>query len=239
MMNRFQLKKSTALYLVLISMVFATTAFSQETTFYKYTNAQGTVVITQSLQEIPPEKRETAETIQFSEITPKPPSDESDKILPENPLNQPLPLAEGFSEDQIKAAGEEAFIQGQRMLTRFFKDQHLLLGAYIVGGVIGFWMFSKLLKRLAGGFVTRIVMKLCMVVVLFSGIYLLYLSWLNKNVLNFNQAPSTVSNDGLIEQITTPSEILEKTEDVVEQFNQKTKEREALLNGMDNTLLAQ
>lgn len=104
---------------------------------------------------------------------------------------------------------------------------------YLLIGIVGFFIFSKGLKYVVGGLAARIVMKLILVVALFGGVYLFYVSWLNDTILEVNQNPSTAFSEHWPDQMTTPREILKKTEDIVDQFNQKAKERESLLKQMD------
>jgi len=217
----------TALFLVRLQSVKAET-------YYKYVAENGTVVITQNWDDVPKDQREKAEEVHF-EARP----DVTDEAQPSAKTeaagkDNARALKEIVNEEKIKAVGEETLYRGKTLLRSFFNDQKTLLIAYGLSGITAFFLFSKLLKRFAGGFVAKIVMKISIIVVIFSGVYLLYLSWLNKTVLNFNQSED-FSGQNLADQITTPGEILQQTQDVVDQFNENATQREAILNGMDGS----
>ncbi len=225
-------------FVCLAGLFFSTQVLAQSETFYKYVDKNGTVVITQNLKDVPKDQRKTMEEVNFeikdaaektSEQTTKPASEIG--ALGEE---QKAALKEFVTEENIKAVGAEAVRQGKELFASFIEDEKISLIVYVVVGIAGFFIFSKLLKRFTGGFVTKIVMKFAVVIVIFSGVYLLYLSWLSKTVLNFNPS-GDLSEKSLVDQMTTPGEILQQTQDVVEQFNSRTKEREALLNGMDDS----
>lgn len=230
--------KILRIFVCCAGLSFSSQVLAQSETFYKYVDKNGTVVITQNLNDVPKDQREAMEEVNFeikdaaekaSEQTTKPASEIG--ALGEE---QKEALKEFVMEGNIKAVGEEAVRQGKDVFASFIEDEQTSLIVYAVAGIAGFFIFSKLLKRFAGGFVTKIVMKFAVVIVIFSGIYLLYLSWLSKTVLNFNPS-GDLSEKSLVDQMTTPGEILQQTQDVVDQFNGSTKQREALLNGMDGS----
>ncbi len=230
--------KILGIFVCLVPLAFSNLVFAQSETFYKYVDKNGTVVITQNLKDVPKNQREAMEEVNFAI---KGVSEQGDEqiIKPSSKIRalgeeQKAVLKEFATEENIKAVGEAAVRQGKDLFASFFEDQKTVLIVYAVAGIAGFFIFSRLLRRFAGGFVTKIVMKFAVVIVIFSGVYLLYLSWLSKTVLNFN--PSGDSSDkNLVDQITTPGEILKQTQGVVDQFNRSTKQREALLNGMDGS----
>ncbi len=233
-MNHFFFSSKNQVFIG-VMLLMMTTSFVNASTFYKYLDEKGTMVITQTLDEVPLEKRPSAETIHLPD---GPMPNNTRAALETLQRAKPSDLNRNISQETIKAAGQETLKKGHALLNTFFEDQGTVLIAYFAGGLICFVLFSKILKRFVGSFVTQIVMKLAIVVVLFSGVYLLYLSWLNKTVLNFDQAAPAVSREKWTEQLTTPQEILEKTEGVVEQFNQKVKEREALLSEIKESTFA-
>lgn len=217
-LNMDLLPKILRIFVCFAGLSFSSQVLAQSETFYKYVDKNGTVVITQNLNDVPKDQRETMEEVNF-EI----------KGAAEKASEQTTKPA-----SEIATLGEEAVRQGKDVFASFIEDEQTSLIVYAVAGIAGFFIFSKLLKRFAGGFVTKIVMKFAVVIVIFSGIYLLYLSWLSKTVLNFNPS-GDLSEKSLVDQMTTPGEILQQTQDVVDQFNGSTKQREALLNGMDGS----
>ncbi|VAX27961.1 hypothetical protein MNBD_NITROSPIRAE01-1498 [hydrothermal vent metagenome] len=237
-LNMDLLPKMVRVFICLAVLFFSSQVLAQSEIFYKYVDKNGTVVITQSLKDVPKDQREKMEEVNF-EI-----KDAAEKISEQTTKSasevealgeeQKEALKEFVTEENIKAVGAEAVRQGKDVFASFIEDQKTSLIVYVVAGIAGFFIFSKLLKRFTGGFVTKIVMKFAVVIVIFSGIYLLYLSWLSKTVLNFNPS-GDLSEKSLVDQMTTPGEILQQTQDVVDQFNSNTKQREALLNGMDGS----
>lgn len=213
-------------------LLFSTQVFAQSETFYKYVDKNGTVVITQNLNDVPKDQRDRMEEVQFSNANDVEADGQGSFAGGPVGKDEGLALKAIVNEENIKAVGEETVRQGKAVLSSFFEDQKTVLIVYAVAGIAGFFIFSKLLKRFAGGFVSKIVMKLAVVIVIFSGVYLLYLSWLSKTVLNFDQ-PGDISEQNLADRITTPQEILQKTQDVVDQFNNSAEKREAILNNMD------
>ncbi len=233
-MSDFQKGLRVLIFVVLLFLVGQHAARSE--TYYKYVDESGTVVITQTLLDVPLDQREKMEEVNFAiEGSAKKAAEqgmEHTSKMGALAEEQKAVLKEMINEGNIKAVGEEAVRQGKDLFASFIEDQKTALIVYAVAGLAGFFMISKLMKRFVGGFVTKIVMKLAVVVVIFSGVYLLYLSWLSKSVLNFNPSGDS-SEKNRVHQITTPREILEQTQDVVDQFNNRAAKREALLNGMD------
>ncbi len=210
-----------------IALLLLSSPLLQAETIYKYTNKNGTVVFTKILEEVPIEQREKVEEVVLSDENTEALLEAKEELIPEEPF---IPK-EALTKEKLREIGTEKIRQGKETFASFFEDQQTLFIGYIIGGIIAFFIFSKILKRFVGGFVTMILVKLAIVVVLFCGVYIFYLSWLNKSVLNFDQVQD-ISEGTWTEQMTTPAEILEKSQDVVDQFNQKAKERETLLNGM-------
>lgn len=219
---------------VCISVLFFASEISvQSETYYRYVDENGTVVITQGLEDVPEDQRKYVKEVRF----PKQVEVESaGKAATENKVGQKqkTALKEIVDAEKIKAVGEEAARQGKVLFSSFIEDQKMLLVVYTVAGIVGFFLFSKLLKRFVGSSASKIVMKIAVAVAIFSGVYLVYLSWLNKSVLNFNQ-PEDLSAQTLADRITTPKEILQQTQRVVDQFNKNTRQRETILNGMDGS----
>lgn len=182
------------------------TPSSEGAVFYKYTDKNGTVVFTQSMEHVPLEMRTSVEEVHLQG------ADSS---------NGPK---------KIQTAAQEHMRTGKIRIASFIQDQRIVIIAYVIGIVAVFVLLSKMLKRFVGGFVVKCVMKCAIMIVFFSGVYLLYLSWLNKTVLNFNQGPSAADHRA---KMTTPSVILNHTQEVVDQFNDASKTPEALLNEMD------
>ncbi|GEM_PF-4716966 len=206
--------------IVLLLLFFSGLGLSQAETYYQYVDKNGTVVITQNRDDVPEDQRETMEEVHFSA---RPGVADEERITA---------LKEIVNEENIQAIGEKNLRRGKDWFSSFLGDRKILWIAYGVTGFAGFFLLSKLLKNMAGGFVSKIAIKISIIIVIFSGIYLLYLSWLNNTVLRFNQ-PGDFSEQGLADQITTPQEILEQTQEVVDQFNNNAAQRELILNGMD------
>lgn len=233
-MNRDNFLKITFVMLLGVVLFFAGPISAKSETYYKYVDKNGTVVITQNWDDVPENQRKNVEEVHFSERSRAEDKTRSSSEIEAVGKDEKAVFKKMITEEKIKEVAEESLRQGKALFSFFIKDQKTILMAYAVAGIAGFFLFSKLLKRFVGGFVTKIVMKLAVVVVIFSGVYLLYLSWLSKTVLNFNQ-PGNLSEQNMADQITTPQEILQQTQEVVDQFNKNASQREALLNGMDGS----
>lgn len=201
--------------------VFLTVKPSSEgVIFYKYTDKNGTVVFTQSIEGVPLEMRKSVEEVHL-------PGGDSKKAAKEEGLEND----NRFTQGEIQTATQENMREAKARMILFIQDQRIVIIGYVVGIVAVFVLLSKMLKRFLGGFIVKVVMKFAIIIVLFSGVYLLYLSWLNKTVLNFNQGLS--SSDHWTDQVTTPSMILNHTQEAADQFKDTSKARESLLNELD------
>lgn len=229
----YDFPKIIRVFLCVSMLFFASEISVQSETYYRYVDENGTVVITQGLDDVPKDQRKHVEEVRFPKQTKM---EGEDKVFTENKVEQKqeTDLKEIVDKEKIKAVGKETVRQGKALFSSFIEDQKMLLLVYTVAGIVGFFLFSKLLKWVFGSFVSKIVVKIAVVVAIFSGVYLVYLSWLNKSVLNFDQ-PGNLSAQTLADQITMPQEILQQTQKVVDQFNKNTRQREAILNGMDGS----
>ncbi len=189
---------------------------AEAATFYKYTDKKGTVVFTEDPNSIPPELRKSAERIDLPDSKEK-----SENIV------------SGRKDNETQV--EKQIRRGRDYISPYLKDQRFLVGGYVVGGILLYLTFSFILKRFIGSFLSRILLKLILMAALGSGAYILYMSWLSRNILDmggnstkgaFNQIKS-----GNI--ITTPGQIVDRTKEIVDQLNSKIEEQEDVIKDLD------
>ncbi|MFQ5730181.1 MAG: DUF4124 domain-containing protein [Waddliaceae bacterium] len=215
---RFLCIKVASIFLFVATTLLLAKFSVDAATFYKYTDKNGTVVFTEVFEQIPFDLRDSAKKMTMAD---------------EGLEKKSTPLISEDITNRIKnnQLGEKHIRQGREVLSSFLKDQKYLVIGYIVGGILLFIVLTSILKRFVSGFLSKIVIHFAIVVVLFSGGYLFYLSWLNETVLGFGQDSS--SSTALTDRITTPKEILEKTQLTVDQLNASSEAREKMLEELD------
>ncbi len=192
----------------LFFVVFIWGAVAEAATFYKYMDEKGTLVLTDRLEEVPSAFRKKIEKIELP-----------DGVTQE--MKDPLPLEE--IEEKIKDVpliAEEKIRVARTGLSSFLEDRKRMLMAYGLVAIVSWMVLFFLLKRIVGGLAAKIVLNLAVMAILFSGAYLIYLSWLNKTILNFN--PVGTEDKSIMEQLTAPQDLIDQTQTVVDQLNTKT-----------------
>jgi len=130
---------------------------------------------------------------------------------------------------------EKQIRSGRDYISTYLKDQRFLVGGYVVGGILLYLTFSFILKRFIGSFLSRILLKLILMAALGSGAYILYMSWLSRNILDmggnstkgaFNQ----IKNGNII---TTPGQLVDRTKEIVDQLKSRIEEQEDVIKDLD------
>lgn len=204
-------------------LFFMRTLTPEAATAYRYTDKKGTVVFTDDLKKIPPDFRKDAKRIDLPE------PEESQK-----PEGTPRKI---FKKIKEKAAEKKLIQKGRKFLSTLLKDQRFWMAGFIAGGIILFFIASYFLKRLVGSFVSRVLIRLFLVVALASGVYVLYLSWISKKIFSFNEQISGSkpgSNKKGLGKIVTPGDIIEKAKEAVDQINATIKNKEKKLEEIGN-----
>ncbi len=194
--------------------------------FYKYLDHNGTLVFTEDLSTVPTELMDKVEKITL-------PGNRSGKTSDDNSDegNVSSVLESVKNPEQLLSLGEKQVQKGKAALTSFLKDEIVLLSGYVITGIILFVFLSRLLKNLGGGLLKKIIFKMVFVTALFCGAYYWYLSYMNKNILNFG--PGGTGRTGASSELTTPAEMLKKTQDIIDQVNARTKQKQELLDNLE------
>jgi hypothetical protein len=101
--------------ILIAAMVFAGPAFAQ---YYKYLNKQGDVRFTDDINQVPREQRDTARTYPESQVSDKPPEQESAAVKEEKPAGPSLTAASATA----GAEGEDP-VEGARLRLEAFKKE--------------------------------------------------------------------------------------------------------------------
>jgi len=210
---------NTTFVIVIMIFLFSNSKTSGHAAdFYKYLDQNGTLVFTEDLSTIPAELRDKVGKITM-------PGDTSDA------RDEPQILKNFTDTEQIKKTGKKQLRKGRVALKSFLEDEKVLLGGYAITGIILFLFLSKMFGNLGANLLKKIIFKIVFVTALFCGAYFWYLSYLNKNVLNFD--PSGTGGKGASSKLTTPAEMLKKTKDIIDQVNTRTEKKQKLLDSLE------
>ena len=212
--------KALCFWVACVCAFFAAATVLEAATFYKYIDHNQTVVLTDRLHEVPFEFRKDVQEIVLPDVP------REKKQVP--PLQVPPDIDELPPRIENKERNENQLRAGKVRLASFIMDRKFLMLGYCAGAIALWAVLLFFLKKFVGGLAAKIVMNLLFTAVLFSGAYLIYLSWLNKTILPSGQVG--VKNEEGMDRLTTPKDLADHTQKIVEQLNRNTRAKEDALN---------